>query len=129
MLDDEQIERVFAEHARSRGCGAETLVRAANRGGGDDNITVVCFRSSETAEDTSETAAMDLPTDENALPDEDTLSGLDGQRLPTDGGDTMVVPPAADDASAERPGAGRLLLLVGLLAGLAAALLYLLDVF
>jgi PPM family protein phosphatase len=78
MLDEQQIRDVFAEHPDNLQAAAKALVTAANRVGGDDNITVVCFQIGE--EPSSEqTQAMDLPTKENALADEeDTLSGLDG---------------------------------------------------
>ena len=67
---------------------AKALVQAANRGGGDDNITVVAFEiAADGAAEAEET--MRLP----AAQDEDTLSGLDA--VPAV--DTMVVP-AADVA-------------------------------
>jgi protein phosphatase len=76
MLDESQIRDVFAAHPDDLQGAAKALVGAANRVGGDDNITVVVF---EIGDETSsaETQAMDLPTKENALPDEDTLSGLE----------------------------------------------------
>jgi hypothetical protein len=119
MVDDAQIEDVFAEHADLEDAARE-LVRAANRYGGEDNITVICFRLSG-AEDTAQTAAMDLPTEENALPDEDTLSGID-EIFPA------TAEPIEADAVAGRGHGARLILLVLVLAALAAALLYLLDV-
>jgi PPM family protein phosphatase len=62
---------------------ARALVQAANRGGGDDNITVVAFEiaADGAGDETEET--MRLP----AAHDEDTLSGLDA--VPAV--DTMVV--------------------------------------
>jgi protein phosphatase len=70
MIDDGIIRGVFEEHPDDLQAAAKGLVSAANRVGGDDNITVVCFRLG--GDDTSVTAAMDLPTEENALPSGDT---------------------------------------------------------
>jgi protein phosphatase len=87
MVDDETI---LAEVARNRGdlrAAAKALVRAANRGGGEDNITVVFF---EITGDEQPTVTLP-PIDEGAQPeaeDEDTLSELD--RVPAV--ETMVVP-------------------------------------
>ena len=76
MLDEGQIRDVFAAHPNDLKGAAKALVSAANRVGGDDNITVVVFEiGGETS--SADTQAMDLPTKENALADEDTLSGLD----------------------------------------------------
>ncbi len=128
MVDDGGIEHVFSEHDDLE-AAAKALVSAANRVGGEDNITVICFRVAEEADDTGETAAMDLPTEENALPDEDTLSGLDGRpAAPQPASDTTAVRPAAPAPEPPRTRRwGRLLLLLLVLAGLAAAALYLLD--
>jgi protein phosphatase len=76
MLDEGQIRDVFAQHPNDLQGAAKALVSAANRVGGDDNITVVVFEiGGETS--SADTQAMDLPTKENALADEDTLSGLE----------------------------------------------------
>jgi serine/threonine protein phosphatase PrpC len=72
------------------------LVKAANRGGGQDNITVVAFEIA--AEDV---AAQDGDTREQALPEEDTLTELDGVPVV----DTAVIPAEAiqaEVASTER---------------------------
>jgi protein phosphatase len=76
MLDEGQIRDVFAAHPNDLRGAAKALVGAANRVGGDDNITVVVFEIGDEAS-SAETQAMDLPTKENALADEDTLSGLE----------------------------------------------------
>jgi serine/threonine protein phosphatase PrpC len=117
MVDDGIIRGVFQEHPGDLKAAAKALVGAANRVGGDDNITVVCFElGGEGGDDTGVTQAMDIPTQENALPDEDTLSGLEGptavtavaepaeaepEAAPSDV--TAVVPPPA----AEPPGPSR----------------------
>jgi protein phosphatase len=64
---------------------ARALVTAANRGGGEDNITVVLFRPDGTAEE----AALD--------DDEDTLSGLDPVPV-------VEAPPAAAEPEAADTG-------------------------
>src|SRR3954468_11921715 len=78
MLDDSGIRTVFEEHPDDLRAAAKGLVTAANRVGGDDNITVVCFAMDEDVPEGA-TASMeaidDGPTQENAL--EDTLSGLE----------------------------------------------------
>jgi protein phosphatase len=104
MVDDGIIRGVFEEHPGDLKAAAKALVGAANRVGGDDNITVVCFQLG--GEDTGVTAALDLPTEENALPapDEDTLSGLGETRTDV----TAVVPPtepAAEPEPAPEPAA------------------------
>jgi protein phosphatase len=90
MVDDKIIRGVFDEHPGDLKAAAKGLVSAANRVGGDDNITVVCFELG--GEDTGVTEAMDVPTQENVLPvdDEDTLSGIEGN--------TVVVPPPVEPA-------------------------------
>src|SRR5919197_2790737 len=91
MIGDHTI---LAEVERNRGdlqAAAKALVRAANRGGGEDNITVVFFEIAGADDDTGHT--LSLPPAEDAAPgfeeDEDTLDELD--RVPA--GETMAVPP------------------------------------
>ncbi len=75
MVDDETI---LAEVARNRGdlkSAAKALVRAANKGGGEDNITVVFFEI-EGAGDTERTVMLP-PREDNADEEEDTLDELD----------------------------------------------------
>jgi PPM family protein phosphatase len=74
MVDDETI---LAEVARNRDDlkgAAKALVRAANRGGGEDNITVVFFEIGG-ADDLERTVT--LPPREEQEAEEDTLSELD----------------------------------------------------
>jgi protein phosphatase len=81
---------------------ARALVNAANRGGGEDNITVVLFRPDGTAEE-------ETPLDD----DEDTLSGLDPVAV-------VEAPPAS--AEPEPPDTGRRLFPLLLLAVLVLAI-------
>jgi serine/threonine protein phosphatase PrpC len=80
MLNDGGIRTVFEEHPDDLQATAKGLVSAANRVGGDDNITVVCFAMDEDAPEGATAVgdsmeAIDGPTEENAL--DDTLDGLD----------------------------------------------------
>jgi serine/threonine protein phosphatase PrpC len=80
MVGDDQIHDVLEKHRDDLDRATKSLVAAANRGGGEDNITVVAFAI---AADGDETVRMPA-----AQADEDTLEGV-----PTPAVDTMVVPP------------------------------------
>jgi PPM family protein phosphatase len=73
MVDDETILREVERNRSDLGATAKALVRAANKGGGDDNITVVFFEIGDGAK-TGDTARMvTLPpveADEEATLDE-----------------------------------------------------------
>ena len=93
MVDDQTILQLV-ENGRADFEGvAKELVSAANRSGGEDNITVVFFEIvEEGAQAPSETKPMPALEDEPqaaAEPDEDTLTEADG--VPAV--DTMVVSP------------------------------------
>ena len=78
MVDETRIAEVFEEYGQDLDAAARALVGDANRGGGEDNITVICFAIGAGGDgSTGVTQAMDAPTAEDAL-DEDTLSELDG---------------------------------------------------
>ena len=91
MVDDETILEVVERQRADIDAVAKELVAAANRRGGEDNITVVFFEViEEGAEAPSETKPMPALDDEPAeKADEDTLTEAD--RVPAV--DTMVVPP------------------------------------
>jgi protein phosphatase len=105
-VDGDEIERIMVQHRDDLNAGAKALIQAANRGGGDDNITAILFRVEE---DGAETAAQE-PDEQTrelaALPgdDEDTLHPEDGIAPPPPAEpaptavDTMVV--SADDIHA-----------------------------
>lgn len=106
----------------------KALVAAANRGGGEDNITAVAFRiSAQDAPNLEDTVAMPALSDEEAEPDERTREY--GEELRAD---TMVVPPGqipeelASPQPAGRPVADqrrvRIVLIVLLLLAVAAVL-------
>jgi serine/threonine protein phosphatase PrpC len=80
MVGDDDILDLVERHLGDLDRVTKSLVSAANRGGGEDNITVVAFAI---AADGGDTARMPA-----AEPDEDTL-----ESLPVPAVDTMVVPP------------------------------------
>jgi PPM family protein phosphatase len=102
MVAAEAIEEVLLANRGDLDDAAKALVRAANRGGGDDNITAVLFEI--VADDAPAAPEPDEETREYATPqdEEDTLHPEDGVPVITDAPsatDTMVVS-AADVQSA-----------------------------
>jgi PPM family protein phosphatase len=94
MVSSETIERIVREHRGDLKRAAKALVEAANRGGGDDNITAVLF---EIVDGDAESAAEpDERTREySTSPDEeDTLHPEDG--IPVVTPDSEAVPSAVD---------------------------------
>ncbi len=93
MVDDETILDVVERQRDDLDAAAKELIAAANRNGGDDNITVVFFEVvEEGAQKPSDTTPMPAVGEEPELAeksDEDTLTEADG--VPAV--DTMVVPP------------------------------------
>jgi serine/threonine protein phosphatase PrpC len=76
MVDDDTI---LAEVARNRDDlkgAAKALVRAANKGGGEDNITVVFFEIGGTEDDLEQTVTLP-PREDGADAEEATLDELD----------------------------------------------------
>ena len=94
MIGDDEILRAVAETPTLEDA-ARTLVRAANRRGGEDNITVVLFQveSGETGETNGRGADQDL---------EDTLSGLEAPTL-TAVRAAAATPPTEPAAPPEEP--------------------------
>jgi PPM family protein phosphatase len=104
MVGDETI---LAEVERNRSdlkAAAKALVRAANRGGGEDNITLVFFEIAGADEDTGQTLTLPPVGDgaEGFDEDEDTLDELD--RVPVV---ETVSPVAERERQAERDGRPR----------------------
>jgi PPM family protein phosphatase len=123
MVDDETIIEAIEKNRANLDRAAEALVGAANRVGGEDNITVVFFEvTGEPLEDTAVTAQAPA-VDGQVSDDEDTLSGLEG--IPPI---ETVEPEPEEEPKPKRR--GRALPIVGGLAVLlfaAAAVLWLLD--
>jgi PPM family protein phosphatase len=89
MVDDEDIRSVLEKFHNDLDRATKSLVSAANRGGGEDNITVVAF---EISEDGAETARMQAV-------DEDTMENIPAPKV-----DTMVVPPEQVEQVFVEPG-------------------------
>lgn len=98
MISGDAIEEILRRHRGDLDAAAKALVKAANRGGGDDNITAVLFEMVEG--DAAPSREPDEKTREFALPhadDEDTLhpgDGVPAVEEPRAVDDTMVVPVA-----------------------------------
>ncbi|HEX4525217.1 MAG TPA: Stp1/IreP family PP2C-type Ser/Thr phosphatase [Gaiellaceae bacterium] len=140
MVDGEQIEAIVKTHRGDLDAAARALVQAANRAGGEDNITAILFElvegeTSGRGEPDEQTRELSLPIDE-----EDTLHPEDGVAPPPPATgleapapvDTMVVAPAEIEAltaegSPEPPqaGIGRRLLALAVIAALVAVIIVL----
>jgi len=81
MVSDEDILDVVERHRGDLDRVTKALVSAANRGGGEDNITVIAFTI---AADGDETVRMPAAQQ----PDDDTLENVAAPAV-----DTMVIPP------------------------------------
>jgi PPM family protein phosphatase len=91
MVEDEEILELVHRNRDDLDKAVKALVAAANRVGGEDNITAVAFRiSSEAAPGLEDTVAMPALNADEDEPDEQTSEypERDGH------GDTMVVPPS-----------------------------------
>ncbi|MGZ8716868.1 MAG: Stp1/IreP family PP2C-type Ser/Thr phosphatase [Gaiellaceae bacterium] len=92
MVGDEDILELLERHHDDLDRAAKSLVAAANRAGGEDNITVVAFTISADGGDTVQMPATGA--------DDDTLEGMP----PPPAVDTMVVPPEQVEAALLVPG-------------------------
>jgi PPM family protein phosphatase len=73
MVEDEEILELVHEHRDDLDKAVKSLVAAANRGGGEDNITAVAFRiSAAPAVSLEDTVAMPALTGDEDEPDEQT---------------------------------------------------------
>jgi PPM family protein phosphatase len=122
MVSEDSILDVVERNRDDIEGALRALVKAANRGGGQDNITVVAFEIAAVA------LASDGDTREQALPvaeDEDTLTEADAVPVV----DTAVVPveeiQAEDKAHRRRHLGGRILACLAILLLLAAVAVFL----
>jgi protein phosphatase len=90
MVEDEEILELLHQNRDDLDKAVKALVAAANRGGGEDNITALVFRISSEAPSLEDTVAMPALPDPADEPDEQTREYAE----PDPGGDTMVVPPS-----------------------------------
>ena len=88
MVEDEDILELVLRHRDDLDRAVRALVSAANRGGGEDNITAVAFRITGEAagEETAQLPAV-------SEPDDDTAESV----APEPAVDTMVIPPERID--------------------------------
>jgi serine/threonine protein phosphatase PrpC len=75
MVADDGILAEIDRHRENLRAAAKALVRAANRGGGEDNITIVFFEIAGDADDGERTVSLPPP---QAVDDEETLDELRG---------------------------------------------------
>ena len=89
MVGNDRILELVERNRRDLDAVAKALIAAANKGGGDDNITVVAFEIASPDEETMEDARPPEPAPE----EEDTLTELD--QVPTVSAEPEEEPPAA----------------------------------
>jgi PPM family protein phosphatase len=91
MVEDEEILELVHSNRDDLDKAVKALVAAANKGGGEDNITAVAFRiSSEAAPSLEDTVAMPALDEIEDEPDEQTREYAEDGDAP---GGTMIVPP------------------------------------
>lgn len=141
MVDGDDIEDILRRHRADLQGAAKALIQAANRGGGEDNITAVLFAvdeggpvagAGEPDESTRERAPH--PEDEDTLHPEDGIAPPPPSTSAPSAVDTMVVPAAdiqaavaAHEAQDDVPqaGIGRRLLALLVILGLIAVIVVL----
>jgi protein phosphatase len=121
MVEDEEILELVHANRDDLDRAVKTLVAAANRGGGEDNITAVAFQiSSEAGPNLEDTVSMPALTADEDEPDEQTREYVERD---TDSG-TMIVAPGELAASEAAPQAKRVrIVLIGIVVLLLVAAL------
>jgi protein phosphatase len=145
MVDDETILQLVERNRADLDAAAKALVGAANRGGGEDNITVVLFEIADVAatpapDEMAQIPAVE-PDIEDTLSEEDAVPAVEVRPLLDHDADTdewetaevaaapapAAAAPASEPAPRPRRRRGRLLgwtLLVVALAGIGLALVW-----
>jgi len=104
MVPNESILDLIERHRTDMDKALRALVSAANKGGGEDNITVVAFEiAEEVSPPDGDTREQALPSAPVLLDDEDTLTEADAVSAV----DTMVVPVEQIEAEVEDEDAHR----------------------
>jgi PPM family protein phosphatase len=114
MVDGVDIEAIMRDHRRDLDAAARALIQAANRAGGDDNITTILFELVEDEPDETTREYVERPSPD----EEDTLHPEDH----------VAVPPEALAAVDEQPpqaGLGRRLLALAVIVALSVAIVVL----
>src|SRR5262249_21208135 len=96
MVDGLEIEAILREHRRDLDAAARALGQAANRAGGDDNITAILFELVE--DDGPDEVTREYVEQDSSPDDEDTLHPEDRVALPAE---------ATVEAAAPQAGLGR----------------------
>ena len=109
-VDGAEIEQLVREHRDDLAAGARSLIQAANRGGGDDNITAVLFEVGLAGEPDERTREYATAPVEPEVDDEDTLHPEDNVVLPPEAldghpADDTIVVSAAELAAARESAA------------------------
>jgi PPM family protein phosphatase len=95
MVDDDSILGVLEQHHDDLDRATKSLVSAANRGGGEDNITVIAF----TISDAGETAPMPA-VDEDTMENVAVPQAVDTMVIPADEVEHRLVEPGSAEALA-----------------------------
>jgi protein phosphatase len=124
MVDGTTIEAILREHRTNLAEAARSLVLAANRAGGDDNITAVLF---ELVEAPATTAELDEQTREynSAAAEEDTLHPEDEVAPPPVAETPAETPAQTEETSAPQAGLGRRLLALTVIVALSVVIVVL----
>jgi protein phosphatase len=124
MVDDADILELLERHRDDLDRAAKALVSAANRGGGEDNVTVVAFTIAADGSDTVQMPAA-TPADEDTLDGVQPPPAVDTMVIPAEQVDAALLPPRpAEAAAGGRPAvapAARVRLVLAMLALLAVA--------
>jgi PPM family protein phosphatase len=120
MIDDETMRRAIADNRADLDGAARALVNAANRGGGEDNITAILFEVGDGDDATGETVALPAAAEAEPAhdPDEDTLEGIpvpaavDTMVVSPEDAAQLLAPVEEEPVAAPQPSLGRRLLVL-----------------